>query len=226
MTLPAGVTFLEPTIPVYVFDAAEPGPTALIQGGIHGNEVAGVHALQELLEEGIRPDKGRLIIIPVMNPAAYRARQRMAPGGHDLNRCFPGASTADIGEQRLAAKFMALVEDEKPALMATLHESLKRFHPDVPQSFGQTLVYGVEPMPPIIGRVVERLNTKLEHPYEVWAPHHYPVATSSTEVIVDRVGCIGICVETWEVFEERRRIDMQREVVRYLLEEIGVLDES
>jgi predicted deacylase len=45
MTLPAGVTFLEPTIPVYVFDAAEPGPTALIQGGIHGNEVAGVHAL-------------------------------------------------------------------------------------------------------------------------------------------------------------------------------------
>jgi uncharacterized protein len=37
------------------------------------------------------------------------------------------------------------------------------------------------------------------------------------------VGCIGICVETWEVFEERRRIDMQRQVVRILLEEIGVL---
>jgi predicted deacylase len=179
-----------------------------------------------LLEEGIRPDKGRLILIPVMNPAAYRARQRMAPGGQDLNRCFPGAATADIGEQRLAAKFMALVEDEKPALMATLHESLKRFHPEVPQSFGQTLVYGVEPMPPIVGRVIERLNTKLEHPYEVWAPHYYPVATSSTEVIVDRVGCIGICVETWEVFDERRRIDMQREVVRYLLEEIGVLTPS
>jgi hypothetical protein len=223
MPLPTGVSFLAPTLPVYVFDAKEPGPTALIQGGIHGNEVAGTHALQELLEEGITPKRGRLIIIPVMNPAAYRARQRMAPGGLDLNRCFPGASDAPEAERRLAARFMALVEDEKPLIMATLHESLKRFHPEVPQSFGQTLVYGVKPMPQIIERVVARMNETLQHPYEVWAPHYYPVATSSTEVIVDKVGCIGICVETWEVFEERRRIDMQRLVVKYLLEDVGVL---
>lgn len=226
MPLPAGVSFLEPTIPVHVFDAPEPGPTALIQAGIHGNEVAGVHALQELLEEGLRPDKGRLILIPVMNPPAYRARQRMAPGGLDLNRCFPGNPTADERENRLAAKFMALVEDERPALMATLHESLKRFHPSVPQSFGQTLVYGVEPVPPIIASVVERMNQELQNPYELWAPHYYPVSTSSTEVIVDKIGCIGICVETWEVFDERRRIDMQRRVVQMLLEEIGVLTRS
>jgi predicted deacylase len=223
MPLPAGVSFISPTIPVYVFDAKEPGPTALIQAGIHGNEVAGTHALQELLEEGLTPSRGRLIIIPVMNPAAYRARQRMAPGGLDLNRCFPGTADAPEVENRLAARFMALVEDERPALIATLHESLKRFHPQVPQSFGQTLVYGVQPMPSIITRVVERMNQSLQHPYELWAPHHYPVATSSTEVIVDKLGCIGICVETWEVFEERRRIDMQRDVVRLLLEEIGVL---
>ncbi len=224
MTLTAGTHFLAPNIPVYVFDAPESGPTALIQAGIHGNEVAGVHALQELLEAGVRPDRGRLIIIPVMNPAAYRARQRAAPGGLDLNRCFPGDPSGSEVEQRLAHQFMSLVEDEKPALMATLHESLKRFHPQVPQSFGQTLVYGVKPMPEIIDRVVTRLNESLENPYELWAPHYYPVATSSTEVIVDKVGCVGICVETWEVFEERRRIDMQQQVVRLLLEDLGVLN--
>jgi hypothetical protein len=226
MPLPAGVTFLGPTLPIHVLEATGPGPTALIQAGIHGNEVAGVHALQELLEEGLAPRRGRLLVIPVMNPAAYRARQRSAPGGLDLNRCFPGDAAALEPERRLAAQFMALVEEEKPALMATLHESLKRFHPDVPQSFGQTLVYGVKPMPPIVQRVVDRLNEDLQHPYEVWAPHHYPVETSSTEVIVDRVGCVGICVETWEVFDERRRIDMQRDVVRLLLEDLGVLDKS
>jgi predicted deacylase len=226
MPLPTGVSFLTPTIPVHVFDADEPGPTALIQAGIHGNEVAGVHALEELLEGGLRPDRGRLLVIPVMNPAAYRARQRTAPGGLDLNRCFPGDPNAEEVENRLAAQFMALVEDEKPALMATLHESLKRFHPEVPQSFGQTLVYGVKPMPAIVQRVVDRMNESLEHPYEVWAPHYYPVATSSTEVIVDKVGCVGLCVETWEVFGEARRIQMQRGVVRALLEEIGVLDRS
>jgi predicted deacylase len=226
MPLPAGISFLTPTLPVYVFDAPEPGPTALIQGGIHGNEVAGTHALQELLEEGLRPHRGRLIIVPVMNPAAYRARQRMAPGGHDLNRCFPGDPSAPEPERRLAARFMELVADERPALMATLHESLKRFHPQVPQSFGQTVVYGVQPTPQIVQRVVDQMNTTLQSPYELWAPHYYPVATSSTEVIVEKFGCIGLCIETWEVFEERRRIDMQRQIVRLLLEEIGVLDRS
>ena len=43
------------------------------------------------------------------------------------------------------------------------------------------------------------------------------------EVIVDAVGCIGVCVETWMGFEERRRIDMQREVVRHFLDGIGIL---
>lgn len=223
MALPNGTHFLTPTTPVYVFDAAAAGPTALIQAGIHGNEVAGVHALQELLEEGLRPVRGRLIVIPVMNPAAYRARQRTAPGGLDLNRCFPGDVQGIEVEKRLAHQFMRLVEDEKPALMATLHESMKRFHPAVPQSFGQTLVYGVEPMPEIIGRVVARMNEDLANAYEIWAPHYYPVSTSSTEVIVDRVGCVGICVETWEAFDERRRIDMQKQVVRTLLEDLGVL---
>jgi len=51
---------------------------------------------------------------------------------------------------------------------------------------------------------------------------HYPVATSSTEVIVAANGCVGLCIETWMGFAERRRIDMQRQVVELLLADIGV----
>lgn len=222
--LPPGVHFLSPTIPVHVFEAKRSGPTAIIQAGIHGNEVAGVHALQELLEEGLRPDRGRLLLIPVMNPPAYRARQRMRPGGLDLNRCFPGGHDAKEPERRLARQFMDLVESERPRLVATLHESLKRYHPEIPQSFGQTIVYGVKPMPAELAPVIAELNLHLEHPYEKWDAHYYPVATSSTEVIVDKVKCFGVCVETWEVFEERRRIDMQRLAVTTLLKAVGVLD--
>jgi hypothetical protein len=40
-----------------------------------------VHALSELLEEGIRPESGRLLIVPVMNPGAYRARSAWRPAG-------------------------------------------------------------------------------------------------------------------------------------------------
>ncbi|TNF24203.1 MAG: hypothetical protein EP329_25430 [Deltaproteobacteria bacterium] len=223
MPLPTGTTFLTPTVPVHVFDAAAPGPTAIIQAGIHGDEVAGVHALAELLEGGLRPDAGRLIVIPVMNAPAYRARQRTAPGGLDLNRCFPGDAEAVEPERRLARRFMDLVLDERPALVATLHESWKRFHPEVPVSFGQTVVYGVEPRPPIVDAVVAAMNAALANPYELWAPHYYPVATSSTEVIVEATGCIGLCIETWLGFEEARRVAMQKDVVRILLESVGVL---
>jgi hypothetical protein len=222
MALSAGVHFLEPTIALHVFEAPEPGPTALIQAGIHGDEVAGVHALCEMLEDEIRPTHGKLIVCPVMNPPAYRVRQRAAVGGLDLNRCFPGDAGAPERELRLARKFMDLLEDERPALMATLHESHKRYDPEVNPSFGQTLVYGVDPMPPIVQKVVDRLNERFTSKDEHWDTQYFPVSTSSTEVIVDAVGCIGICVETWMGFEEAHRIEMQKAVVEFLLDEIGV----
>jgi uncharacterized protein len=223
MPLPAGVHFLEPTIPLHVFEADRPGPTALIQAGIHGDEIAGVHALQELLEDGLLPTHGRLLICPIMNPRAYRARQRAAVDGLDLNRCFPGDADDPAWERKLARKFMNLVENERPALMATLHESHKRYDPEAEHpTFGQTLVYGVEPMPEIIARTIARLNQRFIGEQERWDPQYFPVATSSTEVIVDAIGCVGICVETWMGFAERQRIEMQKAVVEFLLDDLGV----
>jgi uncharacterized protein len=221
MPLPSGITYFTPTLPLYVFDAPRPGPTAIIQAGIHGDEVAGVHALAELLEQELRPTHGRLVVIPVMNPAAYRARERMAPGGLDLNRCFPGDRDAPEAERRLARRFMDLVLDEKPAMVVTLHESKKRYDPAVVPSFGQTIVYGVDPRPAIVDRTIAAMNETATDE-ERWAPQYYPVATSSTEVIVEATGCIGLCIETWMGFAERRRIDMQRQVVELLLADVGV----
>ncbi len=217
-----GIHHLTPTLPIHVIAAREPGPTALIQAGIHGDEVAGVHALQQLLEAGFAPKRGRLLIIPVMNPAAYRARERCAPGGLDLNRCFPGDATATAPELRLARQFMDLVLTEQPVLMATLHESHKRYDPAVTPSFGQTIVYGVDPPPEILTPTIARLNARFTGPQDHWAPLYYPVATSSTEVIVAATGCIGLCIETWMGFPEAHRVTMQRAVVEILLDEVGL----
>jgi uncharacterized protein len=222
MPLSAGTHFFTPTLCLHVYDAPEPGPTALIQAGIHGDEIAGVHALEELLEEGLAPDRGRLIVCPRMNPAACRERKRMREGGLDLNRCFPGDDLAPEVERRLAHRFMQLILDERPALVATLHESWKRYDPSVTPSFGQTLVYGVEVVPDLVRDVVNQLNVSKRSDDEAWATLYYPVATSSTEVIVDAIGCIGVCVETWMGFDERRRIDMQKEVVLRMLDHLGV----
>lgn len=226
MVRPAGLHALAPNVVLHVFEGAAPGPTALVEAGIHGDEIAGVHALEELLEEGLTPKAGRLLVVPCMNPAAYRARQRAAPGGLDLNRCFPGDPAAPERERRLARVFMDLVLEERPALIATLHESWKRHHPDFPVSFGQTITYGVEPRHAVVDRVVAKMNAALETPYETWAPHFYPVPTSSTEVIVEALGAdrtVGLCIETWMGFELARRVVMQKAVVRHLLADFGLM---
>ena len=105
----AGLHALTPTVLLHVIEGDAPGPTALVQAGIHGDEIAGVHALEELLEEGFRPARGRLLMVPCMNAAAYRARTRAAPGGLDLNRCFPGDAASPEPERSLAALFMSLI---------------------------------------------------------------------------------------------------------------------
>jgi predicted deacylase len=223
MPLSVGIHHFSPTLALHVLEASRPGPTAIVQAGIHGDEVAGVHALAEMLEDdALRPTHGRLLVVPVMNPPAYRARQRMAPGGLDLNRCFPGDGDAPEAERRLARRFMDLVLDEKPALVATLHESQKRYDPAVVPSFGQTLVYGVDPCPQVLERVVARLNERFGSEEERFATQYYPVATSSTEVIVDATGCLGVCVETWMGFTEAHRVEMQKATVELLLDEVGV----
>jgi uncharacterized protein len=81
----------------------------------------------------------------------------------------------------------------------------------------------VDPVPEALTDVVLAMNGAIRSEAERWATLYYPVATSSTEVIVERTGCLGVCVETWMGFDERRRIDMQKEVVRRLLDRIGLL---
>jgi predicted deacylase len=55
-TSPSGVDY------VHVFDSGRPGPTVMLQALTHGNEFCGAHALIEVLESGIRPQAGRLIV--------------------------------------------------------------------------------------------------------------------------------------------------------------------
>ena len=83
---------------------------SFIVGVWRGGTPVGI-AVQELLEEEFRPKRGRLILIPTMNPPAYRARQRARPGGLDLNRCFPGDAEAEEPERRLARQSSSSVSN-------------------------------------------------------------------------------------------------------------------
>ena len=82
---------------VIVGREARPGEGLVAFGGTHGNEYEGPVALKHLLRE-IRTEDvlGRIILVPVLNVAAFEvdARASLADDGHNLNRVFvTGAGT-------------------------------------------------------------------------------------------------------------------------------------
>src|ERR687887_809260 len=55
---------------VHVFASDAPGPSVMINALTHGNEVCGAIAVKKLLEHGVRPRRGTLIL-SFANVAAY-----------------------------------------------------------------------------------------------------------------------------------------------------------
>src|SRR5687768_9205938 len=68
------------------------GPTVLLTGANHGDEVEGSAALMSLMRDiDVKRLRGRLIIIPGLNFPAYLNSSRTSPIDRgNLNRLFPG----------------------------------------------------------------------------------------------------------------------------------------
>ena len=79
-------------VQVVVARGKRPGKTMLVLGGVHGDEYEGPMAIHQVFAR-LRPDemRGDFIGVPICNPLAFAAKQRMTPqDGKNLARCFPG----------------------------------------------------------------------------------------------------------------------------------------
>ena len=76
------------------------GPTVLVLAGNHGDEYEGQVAAMRLLQE-LQPEMvhGRVIVVPVLSPAASKANTRNWPSGANFNRSFPGRPDGPPNEQ-------------------------------------------------------------------------------------------------------------------------------
>jgi len=81
-------------VPVCLLCGKEPGPTLWLLNGIHGNEFVGLRAIQKIKDFHHSLDfKGTLVLVPIVNITAYRAKARSSPlDGLDMNRIWPGNS--------------------------------------------------------------------------------------------------------------------------------------
>ena len=85
-------------VTVIVGAGAKPGRGLVAIGSTHGDEIEGPIAIKHLLRE-IRTEDvlGRIILIPVINPMAWKANRRETPDdGVNFNRAFPGNAKGSV----------------------------------------------------------------------------------------------------------------------------------
>lgn len=96
-------------IPVEVVHGRQEGPTLLVCGGIHGDEINSVEIVRRLLRskqlQGLR---GTLIAAPIVNVFGFITESRYLPDRRDLNRSFPGSREGSLAA-RIAELFMRQV---------------------------------------------------------------------------------------------------------------------
>jgi uncharacterized protein len=214
--------------PVYIFKGVTDGPIVMIEAGIHGDELAGVYAIDRILNN-INIESGKLFLFPRMNLPACNRKIRFI--NKDLNLVFPGKENGEFYEYKLAREIFDFVGKEKVEYLATLHESIYLHNSKDARSFGQTVVYGVKLPPLYLNKWITELNKQVDDPKEIFYPYYFPVEHSSTETMVSAYNLKGgFCIETWRGFEMERRIKLQTKIIltfmdvinlKYTLKKIG-----
>lgn len=117
----------------FVFDSQKEGMNLLVLAAVHGNETAGTAACRRLIKElddgQLQIKSGRLTLVPVCNPEAYRKDVRSIE--ENLNRVMTMWKAPQSYEQRLANEICPLIKENR--VLLDLHST--HCQGDVPFAF-------------------------------------------------------------------------------------------
>ncbi len=99
-------------IPVYVFNAKKPGPTILVQAGLHGDEINGIEIVRRMIaDKQFKVTKGAVIAVPILNIFGFIHFSRDVPDGKDVNRSFPGTKVGSMAS-RIAYHYVSEIMNQ------------------------------------------------------------------------------------------------------------------
>ena len=89
------------SVQTHVYRASQPGPTVLLMGGVHGDEINGIQIVRKIIEEKVLETlkAGSVIAIPLLNVFGFINYSRDVPDGKDVNRSFPGSSIGSLASR-------------------------------------------------------------------------------------------------------------------------------
>lgn len=168
---------------VYVIDSQKSGPTVLMVGGIHGDEIAGIKAAEEF--KNYKPPKGKLAILPKANKPAYEAEKRTTDFLDDLNRNFPGLETGTLTE-KLAWQIVQLVDKYQPDVVIDFHES-RGSYADEEKRLGDSIIFTpqddiLEDSMTLVLNIVDKYNTNFNPKVELTFLSGAPKGSLNREV--------------------------------------------
>lgn len=153
-----------------------PGPTSIIMGGVHGNEIAGVKTVENLIEN-LTIESGK-VYLAFGNPHAIKQNIRMTE--KNLNRMFKPIEELSVGEtnsyEYKRAELLKTFLDQSSALL-DLHNSSN------PES-----------QPFIICESNSKAITEY-FPIQKIVSGFDDIEPGGTDYYMNKTGKIGICVE-------------------------------
>lgn len=128
-------TYTSKGMPVIAYEFQNKGPEVLILGGVHGDEIEGVIAAQELLKNfmGNFPYQLSLTLVPQFNLEGVIFKTRGNGNGVDLNRNLPTQDWSPevktpryhpgshAGSEAENQGLMKYIEERKPSFILSLH---------------------------------------------------------------------------------------------------------
>lgn len=195
-----------------------PGPTVVITAGIHGTEVAGVFAARDL-RQTLFLQRGQVLVLPLINPVAYRLRVRGVP---DQNRQFPKHRNDSCKTNR-AREVFRLIRHAQPSWCIDLHEAngLSRVHK---QSLGQTvLVYPHRAAKATVTKAIAQVNRYITPSTHRFLMRVNTLPGSLRTACGLMVGAHAITIETSMRLRLAQRVTMQKDIVYAVLRQLSMI---
>lgn len=181
---------LSPDIPVHLFAGAEPGPTLLVQGAIHGAEVIGSIAILNFIQKlDPKKIKGNVIAVPVVNRAGFELGERGSRiDGKDISRQFPGKKDGSVSDQ------IAYIYFEEVIKQANV---LVDFHAGARTAYERYVLFGAEDDPNNLTEL-EKRRRKLVVAFGLDQAAFFPPGTFGANTAKKAIEGAGVCQITLE----------------------------
>ena len=211
--------------PYFIFQGVIDTPKIIIDGGIHGDEVAGYMACDTLVRY-LKVTKGTVIVIPRLNKPACLALKRGLK--NDFNRSFPGTPNSSEYEFRLAFEFMRFIDSIRPVAVINHHEARNKYDPEEykknpDKAFGQVLITCLTPSEDMLITALNNLNDLIQNPVYKFTIQYYPIQPNhSLDNIVSKLHVKSYTVETYRGFLLPDRIKMHIQSDESFFKTIGI----